>query len=58
MTNSPCIGICELDDDGDYCVGCYLSKEAIGNWSKASEEQKMQYNAEAQLLKQRVEDCE
>ncbi|SFN14052.1 DUF1289 domain-containing protein [Dokdonella immobilis] len=28
---SPCIGICQLGDDG-YCVGCLRSTAEIGRW--------------------------
>ena len=28
---SPCIGICQLADDG-YCVGCLRSGDEIGRW--------------------------
>jgi uncharacterized protein len=28
---SPCIGICQLDDEG-LCVGCFRSGDEIGQW--------------------------
>ncbi|HMM65895.1 MAG TPA: DUF1289 domain-containing protein [Dokdonella sp.] len=28
---SPCIGICQLGDDG-LCVGCLRSSDEIGRW--------------------------
>ena len=30
MIHSPCIGVCTLVDD--VCVGCYRTKEQIGDW--------------------------
>ncbi len=34
QTASPCIKICQLDDDA-ICTGCYRSAFEIGAWSKA-----------------------
>lgn len=33
---SPCIGICQLDDQG-LCVGCWRSGDEIGRWLGMSE---------------------
>jgi len=32
---SPCIGICQLGDDG-LCVGCLRSGDEIGRWLRMS----------------------
>jgi predicted Fe-S protein YdhL (DUF1289 family) len=32
---SPCIGICQLGDDG-FCVGCLRSGDEIGRWLSMS----------------------
>lgn len=37
LTASPCIKICQLDDDA-ICIGCYRSAFEIGAWSKADSE--------------------
>ena len=29
---TPCIGICELSDDG-YCEGCHRTGQEIGRWT-------------------------
>jgi predicted Fe-S protein YdhL (DUF1289 family) len=33
---SPCIGICQLGDDG-LCVGCLRSGDEIGRWMSMGE---------------------
>jgi predicted Fe-S protein YdhL (DUF1289 family) len=37
MTNeteieSPCIGVCSIDDTSGFCVGCYRTVDEIKNW--------------------------
>ena len=29
---SPCIGICRIDPDSGYCVGCFRSLDEICSW--------------------------
>ena len=29
---SPCIGVCQLNDAGNYCLGCHRTTEEIGAW--------------------------
>jgi predicted Fe-S protein YdhL (DUF1289 family) len=36
---SPCINICELEND-DVCKGCYRSLEEIASWGYASIEER------------------
>jgi len=36
---SPCINICELDEN-KICVGCYRTIEEISNWTKYTDEEK------------------
>ena len=31
---SPCIGICVLDIDTDFCIGCLRSSKEIAIWSQ------------------------
>ena len=38
--HSPCIGICRLDDQQRFCIGCARSKEEIGQWMTLSETQR------------------
>lgn len=38
--SSPCINICNLDEDG-YCRGCLRSREEIAAWSAMSATEQM-----------------
>ena len=38
---SPCIGICKLDTDQNYCQGCYRSLDEIRNWMYINDEEKL-----------------
>ena len=29
---SPCIGVCELDIDDNFCIGCFRSTDEIAKW--------------------------
>ena len=38
---SPCIGVCSVDDASGYCYGCYRTIEEIkGWWDMSQSEQK------------------
>ena len=45
--SSPCIKICQLDDDA-ICTGCYRSAFEIGAWSKADQQTQQAILANAQ----------
>lgn len=32
---SPCVGICRLDDAGELCLGCFRTLDEIGVWRDA-----------------------
>ena len=38
---SPCVGICEIDDDG-LCLGCRRTDEEIFSWLTYSEEERIE----------------
>jgi predicted Fe-S protein YdhL (DUF1289 family) len=45
MTNeteieSPCIGVCALDESTGFCLGCYRSADEIKNWWDKSNAEK------------------
>ncbi|WP_417449180.1 DUF1289 domain-containing protein [Kordiimonas sp.] len=40
IVESPCTGVCKLDDDGKYCTGCLRTRFEIGVWSRAIEAEK------------------
>jgi predicted Fe-S protein YdhL (DUF1289 family) len=37
VTESPCVGICELDAEGLVCVGCLRTLDEIAGWTSYSE---------------------
>lgn len=37
---SPCIKLCQLDEAGQYCIGCLRTLDELRRWSKASDEEK------------------
>ena len=37
---SPCVGVCQLDDERTHCVGCGRTLEEIGAWSRMSAAEK------------------
>lgn len=37
---SPCVSICQLNDRGTLCIGCYRSRGEIGEWFAASDDRK------------------
>ncbi|MGJ0513961.1 DUF1289 domain-containing protein [Methylocystis sp.] len=39
MVDSPCVKICELDQDG-VCAGCGRTRAEIAGWTSMSEAQK------------------
>lgn len=49
-TNSPCVGLCELEKNGDICKGCFRTIDEITNWKMFSEKKKKQI---LKLLKKR-----
>ena len=53
--NSPCINICELNDQ-DVCIGCYRTITEIAHWNQYGDLQKKEVylaSRERQLLRGR-----
>lgn len=44
---SPCIGVCSMDDLTGLCLGCYRTIEEIQGWWELDAEQKKAVIAEA-----------
>lgn len=38
---SPCISVCELDEESGFCRGCWRTREEIANWGRASTERRL-----------------
>ncbi len=36
FVRSPCIGVCQLNPDNGFCLGCLRSLEEISVWSRVS----------------------
>jgi len=39
-TQSPCIGICTIDESTDFCRGCYRTMDEIKTWFNMSQTEK------------------
>ena len=37
---SPCVGVCNLDDDG-LCEGCLRSSSEIAHWSQMNDDERL-----------------
>jgi len=46
---SPCISICEIDENTGWCLGCFRTRPEIARWQGLNDEQKHQ------LLEQLIE---
>ena len=45
LISSPCIGVCKLDPDTGYCVGCLRTGEEIMAWPGADAAEKLAIRA-------------
>jgi len=45
---TPCIGVCTIDDNNGLCMGCYRSLEEIQNWWDMTDEQRTQVTEQLQ----------
>jgi predicted Fe-S protein YdhL (DUF1289 family) len=37
---TPCKNICMLDLQGQYCMGCYRTRQEVGEWMSLSDDQR------------------
>lgn len=40
IIDSPCIAVCQLDDNEEFCIGCFRTPEEIEKWSDLSHEER------------------
>lgn len=40
ITLSPCVGVCRMDKESGFCVGCGRSRDEIKAWGVADEDEK------------------
>jgi uncharacterized protein len=38
---SPCVNICQMDDNKTLCIGCFRTLDEIAQWSQAAESAKL-----------------
>ncbi len=50
---TPCIGVCRLDEQGLYCVGCLRTVDEIARWYGLSDEEKRHIYAQLEERKAR-----
>lgn len=48
---SPCVAICELDENGEHCLGCGRTLKEIEDWYFLSDEEKMKIIKQLPLRK-------
>lgn len=39
---SPCTGICSMDMQNRYCLGCFRTRNEIGGWALMNNEEKLE----------------
>ena len=39
--DSPCIQVCTYDEEEEFCIGCYRSKQELQDWWIMTREQKL-----------------
>lgn len=50
---TPCIGVCTVDDKTGFCMGCFRSLEEIQNWWDMTDQQRSEV---MQKLDQRMQE--
>ena len=39
--DSPCINVCMYDEEEEFCIGCYRTKQELQDWLIMTREQKL-----------------
>lgn len=39
---SPCVGVCSIDRETRFCLGCFRSMEEIAHWSRYDDARRLQ----------------
>ncbi|MEX3938621.1 DUF1289 domain-containing protein [Paraburkholderia sp. BR10937] len=39
---SPCVDVCAFDGETGLCIGCFRTREEIGNWKKMTDHRRHQ----------------
>jgi len=40
-TDSPCIKVCTYDEEEEFCIGCYRTKQELQDWLIMTRAQKL-----------------
>ena len=40
--DSPCIQVCTCDEEEEFCIGCYRTKEELQDWLIMTRQQKLE----------------
>ena len=40
--DSPCIKVCTYDEEEEFCIGCYRTKQELQDWWIMNREQKLE----------------
>jgi len=40
--DSPCIQVCTYDEEEEFCIGCYRTKEELQDWLIMTRQQKLE----------------
>ena len=40
LVESPCIGVCHISKEHQFCEGCFRSEEEISQWIRLTDDQK------------------
>ena len=38
---SPCVSICQMDPEDEFCLGCFRTRSEIASWSNMNQESQM-----------------
>ena len=42
IVDSPCIQVCTHDEEEEFCIGCYRTKQELQDWWIMTREQKLE----------------
>lgn len=55
MPASPCINICQMDPNKEFCLGCFRSLDEIANWACSDEQTQRDILAAVAIRRQKQE---
>jgi predicted Fe-S protein YdhL (DUF1289 family) len=54
---SPCIGVCTIDEDSGYCLGCARNTKEVAQWRKLTDTMKINIIRQLPLRKKRMKEA-